>query len=59
MSLPSVADLVGFNAIGDRDPPKAILERLKRTDSSVHHSLPLLETHSFGLLILLANEVAV
>ena len=38
VSLPSVADLVGFNAIGDRDPPKTILERLKRRDSSVHHS---------------------
>lgn len=38
VSLPSVADLVGFNAIGDRDPPEAILERLKRRDSSVHHS---------------------
>ena len=38
VSLPSVADLVGFNAIGDRDPPTAILERLKREDSSVHRS---------------------
>lgn len=37
VSLPSVADLVGFNALGDRDPPTAILERLKRGDSSVHH----------------------
>lgn len=36
VSLPSVADLVGFNAIGDRDPPTAILERLKREDSSAH-----------------------
>ena len=38
VSLPSVADLVGFNAIGDHDPPTAVLERLKRGDSSVHHS---------------------
>lgn len=38
VSLPSVADLVRFNAIGDRDPPKTILERLKHGDSSVHHS---------------------
>jgi hypothetical protein len=37
VSLPSVADLVGFNAIDDRDPPTAILERLKRRDSSMHH----------------------
>jgi len=58
VSLPSVADLVGFNAMGDRDPPKAILERLKRRDSSVHHSPLLLENHSLGLLMLLANEVA-
>lgn len=38
VSLPSVADLVRSNAMGDRDPPKAILERLKRGDTSVHHS---------------------
>ena len=38
VSLPSIADLVGFNAIGDRDPPTAILERLTRRDSSMHHS---------------------
>jgi len=38
VSLPSVADLVGFNAIGDRDPPNAILERLKRRDSSAYHT---------------------
>ena len=38
VSLPSVADLVGFSASGDHDPPKAILERLKRMDSSAHRS---------------------
>jgi hypothetical protein len=39
VTLPSVADLVRFNEIRDRDPPKTILERLKHGDSSVHHSL--------------------
>ncbi|KAF9651321.1 hypothetical protein BDM02DRAFT_854726 [Thelephora ganbajun] len=39
VSLPPVADLVGFNATGGCDPPKTILERLKRRDSSVHHTL--------------------
>jgi len=38
VSLPSVADLVRFNAAGDRDPPKTILERLKHGDSPVHHT---------------------
>ena len=59
VSLPSVADLVGFNAIGDRDPPKAILERLKRRDSSAYHSPTSLAILSLGLLILLADEVVV
>lgn len=36
--LPSVADLVRFNSTGGRDPPKAILERLKHGDSSVHYT---------------------
>jgi hypothetical protein len=44
VSLPSVADLVRFNASGDRDPPKTILERLKHGDSSVHHTLTTLAT---------------
>lgn len=42
VSLPSVADLVRFNATGDREPPKTILERLKLGDSSVHLTPPTL-----------------
>ena len=56
VSLPSVADLVKFNAMGDRDPPKAILERLKHGDSSVHHS-PTSLAALLRSLILAANGV--
>jgi hypothetical protein len=55
VSLPSVADLVRFNALGDRDPPKTILERLKRGDSSVHHSPTSLVALYLRSLIFAAN----
>lgn len=56
VSLPSVADLVRFNAGGDRDPPKTILERLKHGDSSVHHT-PTTLAALVGSLIIVANRV--
>ena len=56
VSLPSVADLVRFNATGDRDPPKTILERLKHGDSSVHHTLTTLAA-LLGSLILATDGV--
>lgn len=56
VSLPSVADLVRFNATGDRDPPKTILERLKHGDSSVHHT-PTTLAALLGSFILAANAV--
>lgn len=56
VSLPSVADLVRFNASGDRDPPRTILERLKHGDSSVHHALATLAA-LLGSFILAANGV--
>lgn len=55
VSLPSVADLVSFNATGDRDPPKTILERLKHGDSSVHHT-PTTLAALLGSSIFVANR---
>lgn len=57
VTLPSVADLVRFNEIRDRDPPKTILERLKHGDSSVHHSSTTLVALLWSLILWLTGMV--